>query len=72
METTEVGSLMQLGPDDTIFYTDENGASPIFLEEYEHAIVLGVTEYTLNTGTSWQYDVLIGNQVFSVLERAER
>ena len=55
----DIGSLVRLGPGDEIYSVREWGTSPVFLEEYEHGIVIKIQ--------GWETAVFVGNQVWNVV-----
>ena len=63
MDYKEVGSLIKLGPSDAIYYADEFGSSAVHLEDFEYGVITKVCQ----NPDVIEYEVLIGNQVFSVL-----
>ena len=63
MGCREVGSLIKLGPSDAIYYADEYGSNTVHLQDFEYGIVTKVCQ----NPEVIEYEVLIGNQVFSVL-----
>ena len=60
----KVGSLVKLGPDDNIFFQSENGSERVYLESFECGIVTRISSWS----KAIEYEVLIGNQIFSVLK----
>jgi len=64
---TEVGSLIKLGPSDAIYYADEYGSNTVHLTDFEYGIV---TKVYNNRPEVEECEVLIGNQVFSVLYKS--
>ena len=71
MKKIEIGSLIRVGPEDTILWENENGLNKLHLEDYEHGIVTAINEHRDEMNFHREFEVLLGKAVYFMVDSSD-